>query len=207
MVRWSASGGRLAVVSDRVEVFDTTDISQDALARPNAPSVSISPDGRHVALGGLGREIPVWDLTELRLVPALSLRLEEEVIEVAYSPCGRWIAAAVGDGRKIAVWEVRKRQRVATLEGNWAEHRGAYYTWPRLAWESGGYRLAGAGGGDDDRVTDVFVWAIPDGELLRQMPAKSPYHRTEPSSRIDPTLQICSPYNLAHPPTSFSTSR
>ncbi len=73
-----------------------------------------SPDGQHLATGGWDGMVRIWDTATGEQTRALP-RLQEPILEVAYSPDGSWLAAC--SGRGVWVWHVESGQQVHHLVG------------------------------------------------------------------------------------------
>jgi WD40 repeat protein/DNA-binding SARP family transcriptional activator len=107
---------------------------------------ALSPDGARVAVGLWDENfIPVIDVASGRQV--LQLRgFTENVRQIAWSPDGRWIAAAVVDHTRV--WDAATGALHAVLPGHIGFFAG-------LAWNSDSTRLATGGDGGIARVWDI----------------------------------------------------
>jgi WD40 repeat protein len=82
-------------------------------------TVRFSPDDRYVALGGLGPDIPVFDVQTGQPLPPFAHGKSDEIhyfVSIAFSPAGNLLAAAVDDGT-IHIWDAKTRNELATLSG------------------------------------------------------------------------------------------
>jgi eukaryotic-like serine/threonine-protein kinase len=104
-------------------------------------SVAFSPDGRLIATGS--EAILLWDAATMQKVA----RFETDAIvwSVAFSPDGKWLVSAQGDG-SVLVWNVAERERLASFN----EHSGAVRA---VAFAPDGRRAASAG---EDR--SIIMW-------------------------------------------------
>ncbi len=114
---FSPDGARLAFADGpgAVRVFELASGAERSIAAHEGvlTALRFSPDGRRLATGGSDRRVCAWDVTsesgrELawRTAPFESeLRALTQVFDVAFSPDGRWIAAAQQNTR-IEVFDV-----------------------------------------------------------------------------------------------------
>lgn len=59
--------------------------------------LSLSPDKKLLATGGTDHEVKLWKIGSKRLKLTKVLSMKDEVLEVKYSPCGRYIAVGLID--------------------------------------------------------------------------------------------------------------
>ncbi len=121
---------------------------------PMAACVAFSPDGQRLAVGSLTSQIDpdrpqgslqLWDLATG--ASALSLEgADADVYSVAFSPDGKWLAAAIWDPDyngsfpgAVRVWDAATGQRVYDLRGI---HQARFFG---IAFSPDGKRLAAAG--------------------------------------------------------------
>ena len=159
---WSPDASQLASVSadGSLRIWDdsgqqarTVTASQHELG---IEAVCWSPDGTRIATAGYDRAVTVWDAaTGSRLLsmqlpggPAGS-RDGEQLLSVAWSPDGRYLASA---GQAITIWDAHTGDQVRQWTGHTAEVRC-------VAWSPDGARLAS--GSRDDTVR---VWDWKTGE-------------------------------------------
>ena len=106
-----ASGGvdkkfRLWDVSKREEIF--TQLTGDIFAVASG----FGPNSEILAAAATRKEIHLWNVTEHKLI--WTLKVEDFVKTLAFSPSGRFLAA--GDGTKIRVWDMKTQVEAATFE-------------------------------------------------------------------------------------------
>jgi serine/threonine-protein kinase len=98
-----------------------------------ARAIAFSPDGRHLASGGVGNSLRVWDpVATLR--PALGQGHAGSVLAVAYAPDGKTLATA-SDDDTVRLWDPAGPRLRLTLKGH--QHRVR-----ALAWSPDGKTLA-----------------------------------------------------------------
>jgi WD40 repeat protein len=121
-----------------------------------ATGVAFSPDSTMVAAGtGCAFDVvgsasvKVWDIASGTLL--FDLAMPSFVSDVAFSPDGSLLAAAVGDGI-IRLWEAA----TGTLHSELKGHRGSVSS---VAFSPDGTRLASGG-------TDARLWDVASGEQL-----------------------------------------
>jgi WD40 repeat protein/serine/threonine protein kinase len=115
--------------------------------KDNGRSVAFSPDGQLIATAAA--EVILWDAKRLEKI--LQLDHAAVVWDVAFSPDGRYLISAHGDGA-ILVWDVKERRRVANLN----EHSAAVRA---VAYSRDGRRLASSG--EDE---SILVWNAGAGQ-------------------------------------------
>ena len=143
--------GQTDVEKDVVRVLDlrTGEVVGELRPEAGAHRTALSPDGARLALGQ-------WDVT---YIPVIDVATGREVLELrgfstatvrqlAWSPDGRWIAAALIDHTRV--WDAATGELHAVLPGHVGFFAG-------LAWDSASTRLAT--GGDDGIAR---VWEISD---------------------------------------------
>jgi WD40 repeat protein len=119
-----------------------------------ATSVTFTPDGRSLAIAGLGRGIAFWEheqpngqLAEWIPVP--------QVRATAFSPDGRYLAAASAVSSQVIIWDRAERRESLILESR--DHTLSLAFSP-----DGRYLAAGERG---DRAA-IYVWDLEMGEVL-----------------------------------------
>jgi WD40 repeat protein/predicted Ser/Thr protein kinase len=134
--------------------------------------VAFSADGRQLVVGSV-RETPqdpetlqIWDLTtgQVSLTPGGYLY---GVLSVAFSPDGKWLAAAVGDylgryqvGGEVRIWDATNGQQVYNLRG----HSACVWS---VAFSPDGKRLASASGYRTKKEPgEVKIWDMQTGQEL-----------------------------------------
>ncbi len=117
--------------------------------------LAVSPDGRHVAVGGRNRKVSIWDIDAGKEVLTLRGHMDE-VFGVAYSPNGELLATASRDGT-AKLWEAATGKELHTLSG----HTSAVFD---VAFSPEGRWLATAGA---DRTAKI--WDVKSGRLLHTL--------------------------------------
>jgi WD40 repeat protein len=118
-----------------------------------ATSVTFTPDGRSLAIAGQGRGIAFWaleqpngELTEWVPVPQVSV--------TAFSPDGRYLAAASAVSSQVVIWDRAERRESLILE---SRERTL-----SLAFSPDGRYLAAGGRGDR---AAICVWDLDTGNV------------------------------------------
>jgi WD40 repeat protein len=165
-VAFSPDGRFIASVGDdsMVRVWEVAACAQAAVLTGHIGelySVAFSPDGRLLASAGGDGTVHLWDVASRAQVAVLGSRRlavlvphlvpqAGEVYSVAFSPDGRRLASAGGDGT-VRIWDVTSHVRIAVLAG----HPGEVYS---VAFSPDGRLLASAG---DDHA--VRLWEVATG--------------------------------------------
>jgi WD40 repeat protein len=122
------------------------------------PAVRFNPDGTLVASIDL-QVVRLRDPLTQRLVS--SLRAENSLFDIAFSPDGRWLASAEL-GNQVRLWEVSTGEVLHTLPSGESQSN---FMW-RAAFSPDGEILAA--GSSDGTIT---LWEAASGELLRTISA------------------------------------
>jgi WD40 repeat protein len=173
ILAWNPQGTKVAAASGNFLIVDYDETKVRPQLPPNTPSFSISPDGRHIALGHLGKDVRVWDMLAARELTDLALPAGQLVRRVAYSPDGTMLAATVGDERTVVVWDVASRKAIGTYVGDWNPRNESILSWSWVIWSPDSTRLAAVGPG----TSGVHVFR-PSGERITILPC-SPGRDTE----------------------------
>jgi WD40 repeat protein len=95
---------------------------------------------------------------------AASLRQNESVTNIAWSPDGNYLATANFLSRKVTVWDVNASRVVREIYGDFAYGGSIGFT------SDGRYLLASVGSyGDDRPASSITVWDIETGKIARQI--------------------------------------
>ena len=117
-------------------------------------SLAFSPDASLLASGGY-REVKIWRRPTDAKKFQLTSVARREVLAVATSPDGKWLATGGDDGR-VKIWNLARAKLAKNLTG----HHGAIRC---LKFSGDGARLASASADQTLRV-----WELPAGKLLAQ---------------------------------------
>jgi WD40 repeat protein/transcriptional regulator with XRE-family HTH domain len=191
---YSPDGKQLAIISGNgATVFDAQSgsmlISLPAFAG-EAIEVLYSPDGARLALASNGGTVRIFDSTNGRLLlefPTSHGGSEEQLWQIAFSPDGKRLGTARGDG--VYVWDATSGKRLLTFTGHGEGVRASGITFsPNGKW-------AATTGND----SSVQVWDAATGEVIFKLAghtgptfgvAFSPDGRSLASSSVDRTIKI-----------------
>jgi len=119
-------------------------------------SITISPDGKLMALGGSDSGlIRIWDMAESQVANSLS-RHKQRVNDVTFSADGKLLASGSADKSAI-IWNAETGQTVLTLQGHTGEVTG-------VAFSPDGKTLVTA-----SLDGTVKVWNAATGHLIRSL--------------------------------------
>jgi WD40 repeat protein len=133
-------------------------------------SVAFSQDGKRIVSGGQDGTIRLWDTQASRCLRTFHLppggdrysapiaEKAREVLPVAFSPDGRWIASGANDGTVI-VWDAVSGEQKRKLTGH------ALYV-AAIAFSPDGKRIL-SGGAD----SAICLWNAETGQLVHGIPA------------------------------------
>jgi WD40 repeat protein len=117
-------------------------------------SVAFGPDGRRLVTGSKDGQLALWDTATGQAICARQGYAREELVLVAFSPAGRWVASAgEGDGT-VKVWDATTLAPVHTFRG----HRDGVR---RLAFSPDGKLLVS---GSKDHTVKVWDLTRLDGK-------------------------------------------
>jgi len=140
---------------------------------PHQWAVAISPDGARLAVGGMAREVLIYDLATGDRLPPPTVH-SEWVMEVGWSPDGRYFAST-DFGGGIVIQDLHSGTEVARFGGRDVAYTFAFHpTLPLLAWGAydGSIRVVDltTGGGPGAIAANeggvLFVTFTPDGERI-----------------------------------------
>jgi eukaryotic-like serine/threonine-protein kinase len=118
-------------------------------------SVAISPDGQRILVGGYSNEIHEWDAETGKALRRFSTDTQK-ILQVSYSPDGKWIALGCGEGMIKLVDTVSGNERILTYGQGW--HQSLIQS---LAFSPDSQRLVSGG---YERL--VKVWDTQTGKEL-----------------------------------------
>jgi WD40 repeat protein len=144
--------------------------------------LAYGPGGRRLVTGGTDGTVRVWDVADGHEVRALGPP-GGRVEAVAFSPIGRWVAAAVtgaGGGGPGPAYAVRVWEEATGREVFSAGRAGGVFG---LAFspDSGRLAVAGVAAGDAGAASAsgaVALFAVPDGRLVQELPGHAPAPRS-----------------------------
>jgi RNA polymerase sigma factor (sigma-70 family) len=185
-LRWRAGGttnqvafshdGALVVCasSGGVEFFDgTTGRPLDRrLAAPTGPvsGVALSPDGKLLATGSIGRamsKVRLWDAATGKELPFP--KQDFRALELTFAPDGTALAARGVDGSEAALWEIPSGRLIARLDHDRPADRPRVKEVLNIRWlafSPDGKTLYSA----DNYHPDVNIWDAGTGQLRRTFP-------------------------------------
>jgi WD40 repeat protein/tRNA A-37 threonylcarbamoyl transferase component Bud32 len=83
----------------------------------NNPSMTVSPDGTRVAIGDYNWGSDKWRMRVLDIASGKTL-FTSDAQALAYSPDGRWLAAAAADAKTVLLLDARTHETVAHFTGH-----------------------------------------------------------------------------------------
>jgi WD40 repeat protein len=117
--------------------------------------VAFTPDGSHLALGRLGQDLTLWDVTSGQPVLTFAEQEEKRTKRIEFSPDGALLAAGVIDGT-VRLYDTESGDVVNTLP------YGGETDIHDVAFSPDGAYLASAG-----RVSAVILWDVASGQVVR----------------------------------------
>ena len=73
-------------------------------------SLAFTPDGKQLATAGTDRTVKIWDLTSGEVLRTLA-DFEGNVVGVAISPDGKWLATSCGTDDAVKLWELEQPEQ------------------------------------------------------------------------------------------------
>ena len=137
-------------------------------------SVSSSPDGRHLASGGAGGRVRIWELAEGRVVQTLPGH-EGFVASVAFSPTNPDRIASAGSDKRLVLWDWRTGENLGSWPTEIVLANGLGYA---TAFSPDGQRLASPGEDGEviirDTTTGTVLFVLPRHEEMAKCVSFSP---------------------------------
>ena len=132
-----------------------------------ATAIAIAPDGNTLALGGGGDVVVMWDLARGEPIRDLTGSIGRVPPSgIAFSPDGRWVAAASGDydhqteAASLLVWEAATGEIYCDLHGHAKRVRTVTFS------PDSRYALSGSQGVDN--TGDLLLWDVSNCSLVRR---------------------------------------
>ena len=124
------------------------------LHRAHAPVMTLSPDGKTIATGGMDGTVRLWDAASGELKTIFAAH-DSYVYGIAFSPGGKYLATGGSYDATAKIWEVSTGLLVRTFKDH------ASYV-AQLVWSSDGTYLFAVGGSSGDMST----WETATGKKV-----------------------------------------
>jgi WD40 repeat protein len=156
------------------------------LDRGEGGKPSFSPDGKLLAVGGIGRPVKLWDVGSGQAVRTFERQANNDTFTTVFSPDGTIVATSGYDGL-IKLWDVQGGKLLRNLS------YGSEFGIHSVAFSPDGQLLASGGTG-----STVRLWDIESGQVLRTLTqgdglyglAFSPDGRLLASAGCDRTVKL-----------------
>lgn len=132
--------------------------------------MTVSPDGKLFATGGVDARILLWNLLERKPMSEPLLGHSNNILVLTFSPDGRLLASAGVDG-SILFWDVATHQRIGpALYGHYAPVWG-------LAFSPNGRLLASSDQSGQIVIWDLWTWmSLEDHKAPESLPSGRTVH-------------------------------
>jgi WD40 repeat protein len=125
-------------------------------------AVTFGPDGKSLASAGADKVVKLWDTKNGQ--ETQSLKHEDGVLDVAFSPNGKLVASAAGlADRKVRLWDARTGQELRTLRG----HNDM--VWSVVFSRDGSRLISGGGNWAGSRDNTLRFWDVASGMEARPL--------------------------------------
>jgi WD40 repeat protein len=169
---FSPDGRTLAAsVGDSIVVWELADRSRSATLNGAAGTdIAFSPDGRMLAVGGVGSsDIALWDVHHRKKVQSFSSMSGDPVYSLSFSPDGSQLAwsalqsanTAIGGDYTVFIWNIPDK----ATQKSFTVHTGLPLT---VAFSPDGSQLAWDG-------SNVLLWSIALGGPIMEMKPPEPH--------------------------------